>query len=87
MHRIHQIFKEASFLIIKMTKNLTEVIRRTFESKQRRTLKELYSLLQDYPGIEVPQDKLKHRVRSSLYNLQKTKEIKRIGSSTYQKNE
>lgn len=68
-----------------MTKNLTEVIRRSFESKQKRTLKELYSLLQNDPGIEVPKDKLKHRVRSSLYNLQKTKEIKRVEKSTYLK--
>ena len=68
-----------------MEKYLTDLIRDAFESKQQRTLKELYSMLQDDPAIKVPRDKLKHRVRSSIYNLQKTKEIKRIGSSTYQK--
>lgn len=68
-----------------MGTGFTEIVRKSFEKGDPITLIELYDMISKNPDAKVDPDKLKHRVRSSIYSLQKSKEIIRVGGTTYQK--
>ncbi len=65
-----------------MTK-LNDVILDAMESKNERTLQELYLIIEDHPEFVWETSVRKHRVRSALYNLQKHNKIERCAPQTY----
>ncbi|MBI3639046.1 MAG: hypothetical protein HY223_01900 [Thaumarchaeota archaeon] len=65
--------------------NITNVIRKEFDDGEQVTLDELYEAISTNPEIQIDEDKLKHRVRSTIDSLLRTKQIERITKATYQK--
>ncbi len=63
----------------------TAIVRSEFDKGKELTLAYLYDIVSKNPQIQLDQNKLKHRIRSTVYGLQKTHEIVRIGNSTYKK--
>lgn len=68
-----------------MRVNLAEVVRAEFENKKQLTLEDLYKLLSQNSDINIEPSKLKHRIRSTIYSLQQSKKIKRVGGAIYEK--
>lgn len=64
-----------------------EIVRKVLENGNPITLTELYDIISKNPDAKVDPDKLKHRVRSTIYSLQKSKEVVRVGGTTYKKTE
>ena len=63
----------------------TDLVRCAFLSKETRTLDELYKLAQNDTDDNFRSAISKHRIRSTIFSMKKTGEIKRIGDSMYQK--
>jgi len=68
-----------------MPESITDIIKKEFDEREKITLKELYELLSKNPNIGVDHSKLKHRIRSTLYSLKHSNNIKRVGEATYEK--
>ena len=61
----------------------SKIIREAFETKNERTVKELYDLIKKDKSIKLDPKELRHRVRSCIYGLKKSNAITRIGNSRY----
>lgn len=61
------------------------IVRKAFENGEPITLTELYDMISKNPDAKVDPATLKHRVRSAIYSLQKSKEVVRVGGTTYKK--
>jgi hypothetical protein len=68
-----------------MIRGGTEQIRKAFILKETRTLNELYKLILDEQESDIRYSISKHHIRSIIYSMKKTGEIKRIADSTYKK--
>jgi hypothetical protein len=66
--------------------NITNVIREEFSKKKRQTINELCSVIQANPNIDSSKIDVNHRVRSSLYSMKKSGQIRRVGDATYEIN-
>lgn len=64
--------------------NITKVIREEFSKKKRLTLSELRNAVWENSKVDLEDIDVNHRVRSSVYNLQKRGEIKRVADATYE---
>ena len=62
-----------------------DIVRKAFENGEPITLTELYDVILKNPDAKVEPANLKHRVRSAIYSLQKSKEVVRVGGTTYKK--
>lgn len=62
-----------------------DLIRDIFKEKDLVTLNELYEILSENPKFTLSKNQIKHRIRSSVYSLNKNGEITRIENSTYKK--
>jgi len=60
-------------------------VKKLFDENGTLTLKDLYSSLSQNEDVEVSQDTLHHRIRSAIYSMQKSGQIKRIADATYKK--
>ncbi len=56
-----------------------------FSEKDKLTLKEMYNEISKNPNLEWSEQKLRHRIRSSIYSMKKSGEIIRVGDSTYKR--
>lgn len=63
--------------------SILKMIRAMFSEKDKLTLSEMYNELSKNPNLDWPEKILRHRIRSTIYSLKKTGEIKRIGDATY----
>jgi len=68
-----------------MASKLTDIILEAFKEKNELSLKELYAIIGEHPEFTWDLSVRKHRVRSSLYNLQKNNKVTRSGNSIYTK--
>ncbi len=69
-----------------MKTSFLSLVRSMFNEKEELTLYEIYEEISKNPKIQLSEGKLRHRIRSSLYNLKKNDEIKRISQSRYRRN-
>ena len=68
-----------------MANSFSQRVRSEFEKGEELTLDELYEILSKNPLLKVDPSKLKHRIRSTIYSLQKANEIVRLRDATYKK--
>jgi len=68
-----------------MAGGFADIVRKAFENGEPITLTELYDIISKNPDVKVEPANLKHRIRSAIYSLQKSKEVVRIGGTTYKK--
>jgi hypothetical protein len=54
-----------------------------FVEQNQITLKDIFQELSKNPNIDLPENILQHRIRSTIYSLKKSGEINRVGNSTY----
>jgi len=66
-----------------MVSKLTHVLLEALSEKKELTLQELYDIVADNPEFVWDTAVRKHRIRSSLYNLQKTNRVERSDACTY----
>lgn len=64
---------------------IADIIRAEFNKGNELTLGDLHKVLLKHPEITIEHSKLGHRIRSTIYSLNKSNEIVRIGKSTYKK--
>lgn len=62
------------------------LMRDIFKENEQVTLDELYDILSKNPKFTLSKEKMRHRIRSSIYTLKKNEEVMRIKNSTYKKN-
>jgi len=68
-----------------MAGGFADIVRNAFAKGEPVTLAELYDIISKNPDTKVEPANLKHRVRSAIYSLQKSKEVVRVGGTTYKK--
>ena len=65
--------------------SFAEIVRMEFEKGKALTLDELHNTLSKDSRVSVVSHELGHRIRSTIYSLQKANEIVRIREATYKK--
>lgn len=71
--------------MVKHNKSWVETVRSVIQDKDKFTLKDVYDILSDHPDVTYTNPrKFKHRIRSTVYSMNKAGEIRRTAASTYQ---
>jgi len=66
--------------------SIMKLVRGAFKTKSKRTLDELYVILKDRNDeFQIKESEIRHRVRSAIFSLKQSNEIRRVDSSTYEK--
>jgi len=68
-----------------MHASFMSLLRNEFDKGNAITLDYLYGLLAKNPDLKLNSSTLKHRIRSTIYALQKSNEIVRVAAATYKK--
>lgn len=64
--------------------SISNIIRQEFSRKKRLTINELCIVINADPNIDSSKIDVNHRVRSSLYSMKKSGQIKWVADSTYE---
>jgi len=68
-----------------MPTSFAHLVRSEFNKGNELTLDQLYATFLKNPDLKLSTPILKHRIRSSIYSLQKSNEVTRIGDACYKK--
>ena len=68
-----------------MQTSFVKLIRNEFNKGKELSLDQIYATLSKNPDLKLSTSILKHRIRSSIYSLQQSNEVTRIGDSLYKK--
>ena len=60
-------------------------VKKLFDENGTLTLKDLYSSISQNEDVDISEDTLNHRIRSAIYSMKKSGQIKRIADATYKK--
>lgn len=66
-----------------MSSKMSGIILNALTTKKARTLHELYAIARDNHGSDLEESVRRHRVRSSIDSLLRTKKIRRVGTGIY----
>lgn len=66
--------------------SLMDIIRKAFDERATRTLKDLFSIVQVNENYsQFTSTQIKHKIRRCIFSLKENNEIKKIADSTYKK--
>jgi len=68
-----------------MSERFTDIIRNEFDKGKEITLMQLYDALSKNQNVKLDSEKLKTRIRTTIYRLQKTHKVMKVKRSTYRK--
>jgi len=65
---------------------LSDVIRDEFEKNETQSLKDLFEVVQAHENYSHLSPKnIKHKIRSTIYSMQQSNEIQKVGTALYKK--